>query len=184
MIDLNMVDEYDEDDARARLAVIPEMAFLQQAARLFDDAVRKSAPEAWYHLALGTMLASMPNAKNVATDYQFGIVDMLVHDHESWERDCQPGFSAPVFISAIRHVRREEEFVPSAAKILKACQTHRSRFRQLGSEAAVLIQVRENAEAVIAESKRKFAEDFGDWEEQGVGSHRSEPNDPDFDCPF
>jgi hypothetical protein len=37
----------------------------------------------------------------------------------------------------------------SAAKILKACQTHRKRFRQLGSEVAVLIQIRENAEETL-----------------------------------
>jgi len=150
MIDLNCLVEEDEDDAKARLAIIPEMAVLQETARLFDDAVRKSAPEPWYHLVLGTMLASMPNAKNVAPDYQFGIVDMLERDEESWENGCEPGFSAPVFVSAIRQVRREEEFVPSAAKILKACKEHRKRFRQLLEyDVAALIEVRENAEAVL-----------------------------------
>jgi hypothetical protein len=116
MIPLDRIVEEDEDGAKARLAIIPEMAFLQEAARLFDGAVRKSAPEAWYHLVLGTMLAAMPNAKNVATDYQFGITDMLMRDEASWEKDCEPGFSAPVFVCAIRQVRREEEFVPSAAR--------------------------------------------------------------------
>jgi hypothetical protein len=149
MIDLHQVDEEDEEDAKARLAIIPEVAVLQDAARLFDKAVRKSAPEAWYHLALGTMLAAMPNAKNVATDYQFGIVDMILRDEESWEKDCEPGFSAPVFVCAIRQVRREEEFVPSAAKILKACQEHRKRFKKLGVEVEVFIAVRENAEKAL-----------------------------------
>ena len=167
MIDLNMVVEEDEDEARARLALIPEKAVLQEAAQLFGDAVRKSAPEPWFHLVIGTMLASMPNAKNVAPDYQFGIVDMLLRDEESWEKDCEPGFSAPVFVRAIRQVRRDEEFVPSAAKILKACHDHRKRFRRLGSDVEVLIQVRENAEAVAADDPGRFEEDFGfsEWEE-------------------
>ncbi len=150
MIDLNGIVDEDEDEAKARLALIPETEFLQEASQLFDDAVRKSAPEPWFHLVLGTMLASMPNAKNVAADYQFGIVDMLLRDEESWENGCEPGFSAPVFVSAIRQVRREEEFVPSAAKILKACKEHRKRFRQLLEyDVAALIEVRENAEAVL-----------------------------------
>src|SRR5260370_87857 len=42
MIDLHQVDEQDEEDAKARLAIIPEVAVLQDAARLFDEAVRKS----------------------------------------------------------------------------------------------------------------------------------------------
>jgi hypothetical protein len=144
MLDPNRL--IDEDEANARLAIIPEMTVLQDAARLFDDAVRKAAPEPWFFLAIGAMLLAMPNAKNVAPDYSLGIVDMLVHDHESWERDCQPGFSAPVFICAIRQVRREQEFVPSAAAILKACKEHRARFRRLESEVTLLIHVRENAE--------------------------------------
>ena len=30
---------------------------------------------------------------------QFGITDMLLRDEESWEKDCEPGFSAPVFVA-------------------------------------------------------------------------------------
>jgi hypothetical protein len=149
MINLDQVDEQAEDEARARLDLIPEAGALQKAAQLFDDAARKSAPEAWFHLALGAMLASMPNARNVTPDYQFGVVDTTLRDEESWERDCEPGFSAPIFISAIRKVRREEEFVPSAAKILKACQEYRKRFKQLRAEVAVLIAARENAEETL-----------------------------------
>ena len=136
MIDLDRVVEEDEDEAKERLAIIPEIPVLQEAVRLFDDATRKAAPEPWYHLVLSTMLASMPNAKNVAPDYQFSITDMLLRDEESWEKGCEPGVSAAVFVCAIRQVRREEEFVPSAAKILKACKEHRKRFRQLGEEVA------------------------------------------------
>jgi hypothetical protein len=112
-------------------------------------AVRKSAPQPWYHVALGTMLASMPNAKNVAPDYQFTVVDVIMYDGESFEKGCQPGFSAPVFVSAIRKVLSEEEFVPTAAKLLKACLAQRQRFRLLASEVEVLIQVRENAEKAL-----------------------------------
>ena len=38
MIPLDRIVEEDEDGAKARLAIIPEMAFLQEAARLFDGA--------------------------------------------------------------------------------------------------------------------------------------------------
>lgn len=149
MIDLDQVDEEDEEDAKARLAIIPEVPVLQDAAWLFDEAVRKSAPQPWYHLALGTMLASMPNAKNVAPDYQFMVVDVIMYDGESFQKGCQPGFSAAVFVSAIRKVLSEEEFVPTAAKLLKACLAQRQRFRLLASEVEVLIQVRENAEKAL-----------------------------------
>jgi hypothetical protein len=54
-----------------------------------------------------------------------------------------------VFISAIRQVRRETDFVPAAATILKACKDHRKRFRHLEDEVAVLIAVRENAEETL-----------------------------------
>jgi hypothetical protein len=30
---------------------------------------------------------------------QFGITDMLLRDEESWEKDCEPGFGAPVFVA-------------------------------------------------------------------------------------
>jgi hypothetical protein len=152
----------EEDEAKARIAIIPEMAVLKEAAQLFDDATRKAAPEPWYHLAIGTMLASMPNAKNVAPDYQFGVVDMLLNDEANWERDCAPGFSPAIFVCAIRQVRREEEFVPTAAKILKACKEQRKRFRQLGLEAEVLIDVRENAEQIIKGAAREYEDLFGD----------------------
>jgi hypothetical protein len=149
----------DEADAKARLALIPDAAFLQQAAQLFDDAVRKAAPEPWYHLVISSMLAGMPNAKNVAADYSYAVVDTILHDDEAWESGCEAGFSAPIFVCAIRQVRREEEFVPSAAKILKACQDHRKRFKQLGFEVEMLMTVRENAEKALLPVER---DDFSD----------------------
>jgi hypothetical protein len=150
MIDLDDLEEEDQDEAKARLAVIPDLAVLQDTARLLDDAVCRSAPEPWYHLVLGTMLASMPNANNVALDYVCSITDMLIRDEETREKGCEAGFSPPVFVSAIRQVRREQKFVPSAAEILEACKSQRKRFRQLLElDLAGLIQVRENAEAVL-----------------------------------
>ena len=85
----------------------------------------------------------------MAADYQFGVVDTILRDCEYWEKGCEPGFSAPIFISAIRKLRAEEEFVPSTAKILKACLEYRKRFKMLGAEVAVLIAVRENAEQTL-----------------------------------
>ena len=141
--------EYDGDEIMARLALIPEVAFLQNALALFDDAVRKAAPAPWYFLALSAMLAAMPNATNVTADYQFSIVDMILHDEEAWARDCEPGFSPAVFTCAIRQLRRENRFVPSAAEFLEACQDQRNRFRQLASDTETLKRVRENAEEAL-----------------------------------
>jgi hypothetical protein len=173
------VERYDElDEAEERLALVPDMTFLKQAGQLFDDAVRKSAPEPWFHLALGAMLAGMPNAKNVAPDYQFSVVDTL-HDDEIWEKGCEPGFSAPVFVCAIRQVRREEEFVPTAAKILKACQQQRKRFRELEGNVALLISVSENAEAVVSEWHIPWNED----KYQELRQKNNIPDD-DSDVPF
>jgi len=161
MIDLDR--PFDGDDARERLAVIPETAALQEAATLFDNAVRRSVPEGWFHLAIGAMLRGMPNAKGIAPDYSCVIVDMLLHDHETKERGCDPGFSAPIFISALRKVRRETEFVPSASEILKACGVTRKQFKELASDVATLIRVRENAEEAlrIAEHCRDLRERYG-----------------------
>jgi hypothetical protein len=148
-IDLNRVSEVDEDEAKARLAIIPDTAILQRCTQLFDDAVRKSAPKAWFHLALGAMLEGMPNGKNVTADYQFQIVDLILHGEESYERGCEHGFSAAIFVRAIRQVRSETDFVPGSASLLKACQSQRKHFRKLISEVAELIEVRENAEEAL-----------------------------------
>ena len=153
--------------AEAQLAVLPDKRWFEQAAQLFDDAVRKSAPEPLYHLALGTMLASIPSAKNVAPAYQFAVVDMLLHDHDAWEKGCEPGFSAPVLVSAIREARRsdEKDFVPGAAKILNCCLSNRKRFRQAGVD----LQARWPACATTPS--------------KGLQSYKSPPVD-NSDCPF
>lgn len=177
LIDLDSVDDADEEDARSRLAIIPEVVVLQEAAQLFDDAIRKAAPEAWYHLAIGTMLASMPNAKNVAGDYTFVMVDVLMYDDESRERGCQPGFSAPVFVSAIRRVLSEQTFVPTAAELLKACREYRHRFKALSVDVEALIQVRKNAEEALK------AWDF-EWTEEDELRRRKDYVPREYDVPF
>jgi hypothetical protein len=183
MLNLERYDEFAE--AEARIARVPDMAFLRDAGRLFDDAVRKSAPEPWLHLALGTMLAGMPNATNVAVDYSISIVDTLMHDDEEiWEKDCEPGFSAPIFVSAIRKVRREQKFVPSAAEIFEACKIYRKRFRELEGNANLLISVRENAEAVLNEWGDVMGESkMTPFMSQEMRKKHNIPDD-DSDCPF
>jgi hypothetical protein len=68
------------------------------------------------------MLKGMANAANVPPHYSFRIVDLLVHNPEAREKGCQAGFSAPIFISALRRVSFETDFVPGSASIMKACQ--------------------------------------------------------------
>ena len=162
MLDDGDFSDATDAEAASRLAIIPKMPVLQEAARLFDDAVHKAAPEPWYHLALGAMLASMPNAKNVQPEYQFMVVDTLLHDEETWEPGCEPGFSAPIFVCALRKVRKipkEGDFVPSVAKILEACQHYRGQFRSLAQQTDVLMEVRANA-AIIWFDEEQFQKWF------------------------
>jgi hypothetical protein len=105
----------------------------------------------------------MPNAANVApADYAFGIVDTILHDPEVRERGCEPGFSAAIFVCALRKVSRVTKFVPSSAEILEACQFYRTLFREMRSNVALLIDVRENAEKVIAEHEIPWLADEKD----------------------
>jgi hypothetical protein len=158
MIEISPVWDIDEGDVVERLAILPEIPVLQEASRLFDDAVRKSAPEAWLYLAVAAMLNGKSNAKSVPAGYSIEIVDMLLYDYQNRERGCEPGVSPAIFISALRQVRLETDFVPGAASIMKACKEHRKLFRQLASKAETLIELRRNAE----EAKRTL-----DWEEDG-----------------
>jgi hypothetical protein len=169
LIDLDRaVENVADEDAEARLAVIPEAAFLQEAAQLFDDAIHRSAPEPWYHLAIGATLRGMPNAKGIAPDYSCIIVDMLLHDHETRERGCEPDFSPAIFVCALRKMRRTTEFVPSPAEILKACQHYRKNFKELANDVETLIAVRENAEQVVNAVQLALADPdlFGEWTEE------------------
>jgi hypothetical protein len=157
----------DLEEAKSRLAIIPDVASLQATEKLFDNAACKAEPEPFYHLALGAMLKRMPNAANVApADYAFGIVDTILHDPESGERDCEAGFSAPVFVSALRKVLRESKFVPSSAEVLEACQLYRKKFHDLRYDVTMLIEARESAERVIAMPRKPWLQD--DDEDQDI----------------
>jgi hypothetical protein len=156
-------DDLDDYSPKAQLAVLPDKQWIEQAAQLIDDAVRKSAPEGFYYLALGAMLEQIQSAKNVTPAYQFGVVDMVLHDHDAWERGCEPGFSAPVFIAALREARRsdEKDFAPGAARVLNCCLSNRKRFRQAGVDLQGLASLRHNAEQELAELQ-KFPVDNSD----------------------
>ena len=126
------------------------------------------APEDWLPLAFGTMLAAAPNAKNIGPDYLFGLVDLIMYDEGVCERRYQQGFSLAVVAAAIREVRRTSEFVPAAATIIKACQEHRRKFRELQWTVETLIDVRQNSVEVRAECDRKLREFFGDDDDEPV----------------
>jgi hypothetical protein len=194
MIDFaRSVQQVDDEEAKERLGIVPELAVLQEAARLFDDAVSKAPPAGWFALALGAMLRGMPNAAGVAADYTFNIVDMLVHG-DVLDRGCQPAFSAPIFVCALRKVRRELKFVPSAAEILEACQHYRKRFKDLASDVETLIEVRENAEQVVNAVELALKESGLDWTEEDEREYNRQkaagllkkhvPDGDDSDVPF
>jgi len=158
MIAFNLIWDIDEVDLAERLAIIPPIEILKEAVQLFEDAVHKSAPGPWFILALGAMLRGMTNAANVAPDYSFQIVDILLHGHEAQERGCEAGFSPPIFIDALRQVRLETDYVPGPAAILKACKAHRERFRELAVTAETLLELRQNAD----DARRTL-----DWKDDG-----------------
>lgn len=174
----------DVAEAEARIALVPDMAFLQQAARLFDDAVKKAAPdEMFYHMALAAMLKRIANAASVdPTEYSFGVVDVILHDPEVRERDCEAGFSPPIFLSAIRKVRREKsgKFVPSEFEILDACQHYRKQFRELGNCVTILMQVRQNAEQVISENGWSAEDDADYLRQKAAGLFDGDNSDVPF----
>lgn len=138
------------DRARARVAVVPDASMIENAQQLFHDAEHVPAPWGWYALAFNAMLASAPNAKSVAPAYTFAIIDSLQHDDEICQ-GYRPGFSPPVVVRAIRQLRRESNFVPTPAEIFRACQQHRVWFRERQRITGMLLQIRHNAEQVIAE---------------------------------
>ena len=169
-------------DAEERLALVPDLAFLQRAAQLVADAEHKPAPEAWVHLVIGSMLAQMPNSKNVAPDYQFGIVDMVMNNEDIWARRYAPGFSAPVLVLAVREARRKSDFVPAGATILEACQRHRKRFCELAGVVTLLTQVRENAELYIRQAVEAGVDPLTPEELRCIEA-KPRRDYPD-DCPF
>jgi hypothetical protein len=155
------------DEAERRLELIPPLSTLRQAAQLFEDARRIPAPAAWLHLAVGAMLAGMPNSANVSPFYRMGIVDSMLHDEE-----FAPGFSAPVVIRAMRELRKATKFVPAPAELFDACKAQAQFLGEMRICTEQLASIRENAEAVVAEFNRKFEEDFGPDDE------RTETNRP------
>jgi hypothetical protein len=150
------------DLANQRLTIIPDTLFLEEAKLLFHEAEHVPAPDEWYPLAFGVMLAAATNAKNVAPDYTFGLVDLILYDESVCEKKYEQGFSCAVVAAAIREVRRTSEFVPTAATIIKACQEHRGKFREHQCTVETLIGARQNAERVLAEFDRQYLELFGD----------------------
>jgi hypothetical protein len=129
-----------------RLDLIPDVATLQNAKRLFHEAEHVPAPEEWLHLVIGVYLAAAPNGGKVGVDYNFGLVDSMLFDEEAHRGYDEMGYSAAVVVQAIREVRRECKYVASAQEILEACDKHRRAFRKLGDDVDVMISVREEAE--------------------------------------
>jgi hypothetical protein len=189
LFDLRRRDLYEfTDTANERLAIVPEMAVLEKAKQLFYDAEHVPAPPAWYALAFGAMLAAAPNTKSVSPAYTFGLIDSILYD-EDLQEGYGPGFSCPVVVCAIRQLRRDQSFIPAPAEVLQACLQHRRRFRDLGWTVAALIRVRQNAEELIAEDKKRYEEDFGPFDDTPIEPRPPGWRPPDYrednsDCPF
>jgi hypothetical protein len=169
------------DEAAERLKVIPPLAVLRQAERLFGDAERIPAPEAWLHVALGILLAERPNAGKVSPTYRFGIVDSMLYDEE-----YAPGFSQPVVLRALRELRKASEFVPAPAEVLKTCARQKQSFGTLRLRTEQLIAVRENAEQILAEDRRLWEQDWGPIDDEPIPPRPPgwQPPADDVDVPF
>jgi hypothetical protein len=107
------------------------------------------------------MLAERANAKNVSADYAAGLVDSMLYDAEL-HSGYEPGFSAPVLIAVVREMRRAGDFVPSQAAVLKACTEHRKKFELHRARTQSLMNLRENAEAVIYAVRETPTDDWVD----------------------
>lgn len=152
----NFIDERDRCDPNRnqlfgylleQLSIIPDIATLQQAKHLFQDAEHVPAPEEYYFLAIGVMLAAAPNSTKVAVDYSYGLVDSIMCDEELHRGYPEMGYSFAVVAQAIREVRRTCKYVPSAQELLEACDRQRRTFRKLIVDVDLMISVREEAEA-------------------------------------
>ncbi len=117
---------------------------------MFYDAEHVPAPPAWYGLSFGAMLAGAPNAKNVPPAYIFSLIDSILYDEEIHD-GYGPGFSCPVVVRAIRQLRRTPASSRRPLRSFRACRQHRRKFRDCKQTVDVLIQVRRNAEEVVAE---------------------------------
>lgn len=143
------------------LALLPETEILQQAKELFRDAECVPAPEEFLYLAFSVMLAAAPNSGKVAVEYTIGLVDSVMHDEELHRGYDELGFSFAVVALAIRQLRRQCRFVPSAQEVLDACDTQRRSFRKLAFDVDVMISQRQHAEEAM-NAPSKPVDDFSD----------------------
>ncbi len=164
-----------------QIELIPNMATLRKAKKLFHEAETVPAPEEWLFLAIGVLLAAAPNSGKIPTDYTFGLIHSIAQDEDlHWGYDV--GFSFAVIAKAVQEVRRTCKYVPSAQEFLEACDRQRRAFRKLGVDVDLMIAVREEAEAVIAE-KAAAAERQRRWN-AGWRPKGWTKEDEDMDIPF
>jgi hypothetical protein len=146
LLDLRRAREHREA-AVERCEMIPKDPELYRAGKLFEEGECEPAPEAWLHLALGAMLASMPAAANVHDAFRCAIADGAYHDPEIWG-PYRPGFSCAAVARSIREARRLD-VLPSPGSFLSMCVRHRTWFRRSRMSINDLIAIRQNAEDVL-----------------------------------
>jgi hypothetical protein len=135
-------------EALRRYQLVPDFDRLDVMCNLFHAAEHEPASEAWLHVAIGLMLDSMPNAKNVSPSYRFSVVDSMLYDEKVFE-DYRPGFSQAVMYRTIQDVRRTSEYAPTPAVFLEKCVAHRLWFKHRRNSVGCLWHIRDNAEHVL-----------------------------------
>jgi hypothetical protein len=139
------------DDAQAEriLAIIPDDARLIEAQARFREAEFEPAPEPWLHLAVGVMLASLPDAANVHDAYRCSIADSAYRDPEVWGR-YTAGFSCAVIARTIRWARLQSS-LPSSGAFITACVRHRSQFGRWRKDLGVMINLSSRAKTWLGQ---------------------------------
>ena len=146
------------DDRAADLArVIPREPRLKEIKTLFHEAEFTAAPEGWVHVAVGVMLASMPDAINIHDAYRCAITDSAYKDPSVWD-GYGPGYSHAVVARAIRQARLRSG-LPSPGDFIRICRGERKQFRRWREALGTLSGLRDRARTVLGE----IGPDHPDW---------------------
>jgi hypothetical protein len=132
---------FSPETAGVLIELIPDGGRLAEAGALFLYAEEAAADEAWFCVAIGMMLASIPTARDLGDDYRSALADAVYRD----EATGGP-YSAPVVVRAIREARRTLDDAPSVATLLRLCAKNRNWFRKRQDDIDQLLELRYQAE--------------------------------------
>ncbi len=147
----------DDEKAKKRLAVLPEMLDLQSQLDSLWYAVWKPATEAEARLIVATMLEAIPAARTGATPtFIDGMIDALAtvdtgFDDEGFSNyQGFRGFSCHVLFGVARHMISTSKFTPATSEILAAARKIRMNYWFAFHATDKLMGFRADAEDLLA----------------------------------